>query len=249
MKVNLPTLPPPRETSIPHRHDPRPRRSHSFAIFQAVDPTMFDTELEQWLESLPLTSFVAGGKLPPPGEVLCRPGYNNNDVRLQRDLFLAVSGTVSTTLDTVRLSIRAPPSLFLSAHRPMLSIWLPIINWGYVRPWTVMEALQHAARSLLRPYDPTETLCRQIIAKIFVSIALPLKLVLTSTTGELTSATIASPDGCHAHRHLGPRRHSDTESYRLFTPMVLRLGLCLCWPTGSSVPSPRSWHQPGGLHI
>jgi len=133
---------------------------------------MFDTELEQWLESLPLTSFAAGGILPPPREVLCRPGYSNNDVRLQRDLFLAVSGTVSTTLDTVRLSTRAPPSLFLSADRPMLSIWLPTSNWGNVSPWAIVEALQHAARSLLRPYDPTETLAGQIIAKIFVSIAL-----------------------------------------------------------------------------
>jgi hypothetical protein len=142
---------------------------HSLAIFQALDPDMFDTELEQWLDSLPLASLAAIGILPPPSQVLRRPGYGNNDVRIQRDLFLAASGTVSTTLDTVRLSIRAPASLFLAADQPMLSIWLPISDWGNVGTWAVVEALQHAARSLLRLHDPTETLSGQIFVQVFVS--------------------------------------------------------------------------------
>ena len=145
---------------------------HSLAMFQAVDPTTFDTELEQWLDSLPLTSFAATGILPPPGQVLRRPGYGNNDVRIQRDLFNAISGSASTTLDTVRVSIRAPPSLFLSAHRPTLSIWVPINDWGNVGTWTVVEALQHAARSLLHPYDPAETLSGQLFVKILVSLTI-----------------------------------------------------------------------------
>jgi len=115
---------------------------------------------------------AAGGILPPPGQVLRRPGYANNDVRVQRYPYLVVSGTLSGTLDAVRLSIRAPPFLFLSAHPPMLSIWLPIDYWDNVCPWTVVEALQHAARSLLRPYDPTEMLFGQMFAKILVSLTL-----------------------------------------------------------------------------
>ena len=111
---------------------------------------------------------AARGILPPPGEVLRRPSYANNDVRIQRDSYLAVSGTVSVTLDAVRLSIRAPPFLFLSAQPPMLSIWFPISDWGNVSTWSVIEALQYAARSLLRPYDPAETLAGQIFARAFV---------------------------------------------------------------------------------
>lgn len=133
---------------------------------------MFDTGLEQWLDSLPLTSLAATGRLPPPGQVLRRPGYGNNDVRIQRDLYLAISGTASTTLDTVRLSIRAPPSLFLSAHQPMLSIWVPINDWGNVGTWTVVEALQYAALSLLRPYDRKDTLSGQMLVKILVSLTI-----------------------------------------------------------------------------
>jgi len=158
--------------SIPHRHDPRPTRSTLTRPLQAVDLDMFNTELEQWLDSLPLTSLAATGTLPPPGEVLRRPGYGNNGIRIQRDSFLAASGTVYTTLDAVRLSICAPPSLFLSAHQPMLSIWLPVSDWGNAETWRVVEALHHAARSLLRPYNGTETLAGQLFVKIFVSLTL-----------------------------------------------------------------------------
>jgi hypothetical protein len=172
MQVCPSTLPPPREPSILPSPELVFDAQHSLAIFQPFDPTTFDTELEQWLDSLPFTSLAAGGILAPPGQVLLRPGYGNNDVRIQRDLFLAISGTVSTTLDTVRLSIRAPPSLFLSAHRPMLSIWLPISDWDNVGLWAVIEALQCAARSLLRPYDPTETISGQMFLKTFVSLVL-----------------------------------------------------------------------------
>ena len=104
--------------------------------------------------------------------MLRRPGYGKNDVRIQRNLYLAISGTASTTLDTVRLSIRAPPSLFLSAHQPMLSIWVPINDWDNVGTWTVVEALQYAAHSLLRPRDPTETLSGQMFVKILVSLTI-----------------------------------------------------------------------------
>ena len=143
---------------------------HSLALSQAINPTAFDVELEQWLDSLPTRSLAARGILPPPGEVLRRPSYANNDVRIQRDRYLALSGTVAVTLDAVRLSIRAPPFLFLSAHPPMLSIWLPISDWGNVPVWSVIEALQHAARSLRHPYDPGETLFGQMFAKNFVRL-------------------------------------------------------------------------------
>ena len=147
-------------------------RQHSLTIFQAADPTTFDTGVEQWLNSLPHDSFAAIGILPPPGQVLLRPGYGNNDVRIQRELFLAISGTVATTLDTVRFSIRAPPNLFLAAHQPMLSTWVPISYWGNVATWTVVDALQYAARSLLRPYDPQETLSGQMFVEILVGLNL-----------------------------------------------------------------------------
>ena len=143
---------------------------HSLAVSQAINPTTFDVELEQWLDSLPTSSLAARGILPPPGEALRRPSYANNDVRIQRDFYLAVSGTVSVTLDAVRLSIRAPPFLFLSARPPILSIWLPISDWGNVPVWTVIEALQHAARSLLHPYNPDETLFGQMFARNFVRL-------------------------------------------------------------------------------
>lgn len=145
---------------------------HSLAIFQAVDPTMFDRNLKQWLTSLPLTSLAGRGILPPPGEVLRRPGYDNNDVRIQLDMFHATSGTVATTLDTVRLSIRAPPSLFLAARQPMLTLWFPISDWGRVSTRNVVNALQRTAHSLLHPYDPTETLFGQIFVQLFVSFTL-----------------------------------------------------------------------------
>lgn len=145
---------------------------YSLAIFQAADPITFDTKVEQWLDSLPHDSFAAVGILPAPGQVLLRPGYGNNDVRIQRELFLAISGTVATTLDTVRFSIRAPPSLFLSAHQPMLSTWVPISYWDNVATWTVIDALQYAARSLLLPYDPHETLSGQMFIKILVGFNL-----------------------------------------------------------------------------
>jgi len=103
----------------------------------------------------PPTSLAAGG---PNGQVLLRAGGGNDDVCIQRDMFLAVSGTVAITLDAVRFGIRAPQFLFLSAPPPIVLIWLRISDWGNIPRWTVIEALQHAARSLLRPYDPTETL-------------------------------------------------------------------------------------------
>ena len=141
---------------------------HSLAIPQAVDPTTFSGDIEQWLGTLPTSSLTAEGTLPPRGQVLRRPGYANNDVRIQRDFYLAVSGTVSVTLDAVRLSICAPPFLFLSARPPMLSIWVPISDWGNVPVWSVIEALKHAAHSLCRSYDPAETLFGQMFAKTFV---------------------------------------------------------------------------------
>jgi hypothetical protein len=73
------------------------------------------------------------------------------------------------TLDAVRLSVRAPPWLFLSARPPTVSIWLPISDWDYVSQWTIVEALQDAARAFLHPYDRTETLAGQMFATLFVS--------------------------------------------------------------------------------
>ena len=110
--------------------------------------------------------------MPLPNQVLLRPGYGHNYVRIQRDLFLATSGTVASKLDTVRFSIRAPPNLFLAAHQPMLSTWVPISYWGNVATWTVIDALQYAARSLLRPYDPQETLSGQMFVEILVGLTL-----------------------------------------------------------------------------
>ena len=147
---------------------------HSLAISQATNPTTFDTELERWLNSHPLISLAATVVLLPPGHLLRLSDHGNNEMRIQRELFLATSGTVSTTLDAVRLSIRAPPFLFFSAQQPMLSIWIPISYWGTVGTWSVIEALQYAARSLLHPYNPTETLSGQMLVKIFVSLTLSL---------------------------------------------------------------------------
>ena len=145
---------------------------YSFAIFQATNPTTFDTELEKWLSSHPLISLAATVVLLPPGHLLHLFDHGNNEMRIQRDSFLATSGTVSTSLDAVRLSIRAPPFLFFSTQQPMLSIWIPISYWGTVGTWSVVEALQDAARSLWHPYDPTETLSGQMLVKIFVSLTL-----------------------------------------------------------------------------
>ena len=147
-------------------------RRYSLAIFQANDPTTFDTEVEQWLESLPHDSFAAIGVLPSPGQVLVRPGYGRNAVRIQRDTFLAISGTLASNIDTVRFSICAPPHLFLSAHPPMLSTWVPISYWGLVATWTVINALQYAASSLLAPYDRGETVSGQIFVKTLVGLTL-----------------------------------------------------------------------------
>jgi len=148
------------------------QRSPVSRPLQAANPDTFDTVLEQWLGSLPVTSLAATGTLPPPGQVHRRPGDGNNDIRIQRASFLAASGSVFTTLDTVRLSIRAPQGLFLSAHQPVLSIWMPISNWGNVVTWNVVEAFQNAARSMLHPYDATETLAGQLLVRIFVSLTL-----------------------------------------------------------------------------
>ena len=151
------------------RHDPVLDAQHSLAIFQAFDPTTFGATLEQWLDALPPHSLTAEGILPPPGEVLSRPGHGGHHIRIQQDSYLAISGTISMTLDTVRISIRAPQFLFLSVHQPFISVWLPISDWDNVRPWVVIEAFKHAARALLSPYDPTETLAGQMLCKIFVS--------------------------------------------------------------------------------
>ena len=40
----------------------------------------------------------------------------------------------------------------------MLSVWLPISGWDDVCAWPILEALHHAARSLLRPYEASEIL-------------------------------------------------------------------------------------------
>ena len=145
---------------------------HSLAIFQATNPLTFDKELEQWLSSCLLIGLALTVTLLPPNHFLRFSDDGYNEIRIQRDLFLASSGTISTTLDAVRLSMRAPPFLFFSAQQPMVSIWIPISDWGTIRTWPVIEALQHAARSLLRPYDPAETLSGQILAKIFVGLTL-----------------------------------------------------------------------------
>ena len=109
--------------------------------------------------------------------VLLRPGQvlqvsdHHDEMRIERRLFFASSGMVSTALDCINLSIRAPPLLFFSRQPPTLSIFIPISYWGTVSVRAVVEALHHTARSLLHAPGATP-LSGQMFLENFVSTTL-----------------------------------------------------------------------------
>ena len=138
-------------------------------IFQATNPATFDAEIEQWLNSHTLIALVATIVLLPPEHSLYLFNHGN-EMRAQRESFPVTSGTVSTTLDCVHLCVRAPPHLFFSLEPTMLSIWIPTSYWGTVSTSAVVEALHHAACSLLHPSGTH--LSSQMLVENFVSITL-----------------------------------------------------------------------------
>jgi len=150
------------ERSIPHRHDPRPTRSTLTRPLQAVDLDMFNTELEQWLDSLPSPASPLQGHCPlqarcfvAPATAIVASAYTRSS------LPQGLSLPLSIWCASVPLPLRPPA---------VPSIWYPISDWGNVVTWNIVEVLQHAARSLLRPYDATETLAGQLFVQIFLSL-------------------------------------------------------------------------------